>query len=137
MYKRDYLLKQLEEFGKVLASLLRLKREGSLSELDELIASTSQKYTTVEINSVELIPDHELINTLCNSNNLNDEQLKMLADLLFEKAEYYMLNQAPSSQSHNCYKKAYTIYCFLQENATLTFSLDMHYKLELLSKQFL
>ena len=57
----------------------------------------------------------------------------MLADLMYEKAEYY-LNQSQENQATNCYKKAYSIYLFLKENATLTYSLDMHYKIEVLSK---
>jgi Family of unknown function (DUF6483) len=134
MFRRDYLVKQLEEFGKVMAVLLGLKKEGSLSELDELLRSTSQKYTSIEISSVELIPDNDLLQTLCDDKKLNDEQLKMLADLLFEKAEYYLLDHAPEEKSQNCYKKAYVIYSFLQKHATLNFSLDMHYKLGLLVK---
>ncbi len=134
MFRRDYLVKQLEEFGKVMAVLLGLKRDGSLPELDALINATSQKYTSVEINSTELISDNDLLHTLCDDKKLNDEQLKILADLLFEKAEYYLLNHSPDEQSRNCYKKALVIYSFLQEHATLNFSLDMHYKLGLLVK---
>lgn len=65
---------------------------------------------------------------------LNDEQLKMLADLLFEKADYFVAINSIETQSNNCYKKSYLIYSFLKDNATLTYSLDMHYKLEILSK---
>jgi hypothetical protein len=61
----------------------------------------------------------------------------MLADLLFEKANYYFNSQQNSElklKGINCYKKSYVIYLFLKEQTTLTYSLDMHYKLELLSK---
>ena len=80
-----------------------------------------------------MIIDEKLINALTTEKKLNDEQLKMLADLMYEKAEYY-LNQSQETQATNCYKKAYLIYLFLKANATLTYSLDMHYKIEVLSK---
>lgn len=134
MLKRDYLIKQFEEFGKVLGQILGLKKEGNLSQLNDMIREASQKYAASEIDYVETIPDEVLLKTLIDEKNLTDEQLKMLGDLLFEKAEYYLRLNAPETQSLNCYKKAYLIYSFLKEHATLNFSLDMHYKLELLAK---
>jgi hypothetical protein len=137
MYKRDYLVKQFEEFGKVMAILLGLKREGNSSELNDLISESVKKYTSTEIDFVESLINENLINILTTEKKLNDEQLKILADLLYEKAEYYSMtqqNEALNSDAINCYKKSLTIYLFLKEHATLTYSLDMHYKLEILSK---
>jgi hypothetical protein len=133
MHKRDYLVKQFEEFGKVMAVLLGLKRDKSYHDFLSLINASAAKYTTTEINYVETIHDEQLLNVLLEEKNLNDEQLKMLADLLYEKADYY-LHQSDNSGAANCYKKAYVIYLFLKEHATLTYSLDMHYKIEVLSK---
>lgn len=137
MHKRDYLVKQFEEFGKVMAILLGLKRDEKYSELSELINESVKKYTPVEIKYAESIIDQQLITTLTTEKKLNDEQLKMLADLLFEKAEYYSNTQQNSDlnlNAINCYKKSHLIYLFLREHATLTYSLDMHYKLEILGK---
>ena len=137
MYKRDYLVKQFEEFGKVMAILLGLKRDGNYSELSDLINESVKKYTSTEINFVETIDNEQLVSTLVTEKKLNDEQLKMLADLLFEKADYYSRIQQNLSldvKAINCYKKSHLIYLFLKDNATLTYSLDMHYKLEILGK---
>lgn len=137
MHKRDYLVKQFEEFGKVMAILLGLKRDGNHPKLSELINESVKKYTNTEINFVESINDDKLTDVLTTDKKLNDEQLKILADLLYEKAEFYTgtkQNQALDSNAINCYKKAHLIYLFLKEHATLTYSLDMHYKLEILSK---
>lgn len=137
MYKRDYLVKQFEEFGKVMAILLGLKRDGNSSELSELINESVKKYTSIEIDFVETINNEQLISALTTEKKLNDEQLKMLADLLFEKADYYSNAQQNSNSdinANNCYKKSRIIYLFLKEHATLTYSLDMHYKLELIEK---
>ncbi|MES2133906.1 MAG: hypothetical protein V4506_16260 [Bacteroidota bacterium] len=134
MLKRDYLVKQFEEFGKVMALLMGLKRDGNFPDLLEEIHKAAQKYTSTEITFVESLQNDNLVNELTQNKKLNDDQLKMLADLLFEKAEYYLKTVSTPLESTNCFKKAYTIYSFLKENATLNYSLDMHYKLELLSK---
>lgn len=137
MHKRDYLVKQFEEFAKVMAILLGLKREDNYSELNDLINESVKKYTSTEIDFVESLINENLIDILTTEKKLNDEQLKILADLLYEKAEYYSMtqqNQALNNDGINCYKKSYLIYLFLKEHATLTYSLDMHYKLEILSK---
>lgn len=134
MYRRDYFVKQIEEFGKVLAALLGLKKEGNFDELNNLIQEASKKYTSTEIDYVEELANESLLDFLTQEKKLNDEQLKMLADLLFEKAEYYSGILAPENQSNNCYKKSYLIYSFLKLQSTLNYSLDMHYKLEILGK---
>lgn len=134
MLKRDYLVKQFEEFGKVMAVLLGLKKDGLYPELTDAIDDALRKYTTLEIIYVESISNENLIETLTQDKKLNDEQLKMLADLLFEKGEYYTSVNSTEAAANNCYKKANIIYLFLKENATLNYSLDMHYKIELLRK---
>ena len=133
MHKRDYLVKQIEEFAKVMSILLGLKRDENYPKLSELISESVKKYTQTELEFVESIEDDQLITILTDEKKLNDEQLKMLADLMYEKAEYY-LNKSQELEATHCYKKAYSIYLFLKENATLTYSLDMHYKIEVLSK---
>lgn len=134
MYRRDYFIKQIEEFGKVLGVILGLKRDGKFDELNELIKTSSQKYTATEIEYVEGLNNESIIDTLTAYKKLNDDQLKMLGDLLFEKAEYYLKTNSQVSQATNCYKKSFLIYSFLKTHSTLNYSLDMHYKLEILSK---
>ena len=135
MHKRDYLVKQIEEFAKVMSILLGLKRDENYPKLSELISESVKKYTSTEIDYIESLIDEQLIDILTSEKKLNDEQLKILADLLFEKADYYCNAQQNADielNSINCYKKSYVIYLFLKEQTTLTYSLDMHYKLDLL-----
>lgn len=133
MYKRDYFVKQLEEFGKVLAILMGLKQPGKIHELENLIKETTQKYTGQEIEWLESLTDKNIANTLTEDKKLNDHQLKMCGDLLYEKAEFYFLKQE-TENAENCLRKAYQIYQFLINQATLPYSLDTHYKLENIRK---
>lgn len=134
MLKRDYLVKQFEEFSRVLAVILGFKRDGSFAEMEEAVRNAAQKYTGLEVAFVEEIDNEQLLDVLIRQRKLTDEQLKMLADLLFEKAEYYLKADHANELSDNCYRKAFHIYNFLKEHATLNFSLDMYYKLEILSQ---
>ena len=134
MLKRDYLIKQFEEFGKVMAIILGLKRDDTLPEFLEEINKAARKYTSSEINYVEGIDNEALLEVLIQEKELNDNQLKMLGDLLFEKGDYYTRTGQPDPLSNNCYKKAFLIYFFLKVHATINYSLDMHYKIDLLSK---
>lgn len=135
MHKRDYLVKQFEEFAKVLGVVLGLKRNEEFQGMNELINSTALKYTQTEISYAEELINEIFIKTLIVEKKLTDEQLKMLGDLLFEKGDYYSKAFSNKGKEQmNCFYKANMIYKFILQNATLNFSLDMHYKLEVLSK---
>ena len=134
MLKRDYLVKQFEEFGKVMAILLGLKKDEKFTELSNLINESLKKYTALEIEYVESLENENFISILTQEKKLNDEQLKILADLLFEKGSHYFATNSTETQFNNCYKKSFLIYSFLKNHATLNYSLDMHYKLEILGK---
>ncbi len=135
MHKRDYLVKQFEEFAKVLAVLVGLKRDNDFHGMNELINSTALKYSQTEIIFAEGLDNETFLNTLIHEKKLTDEQLKMLGDLLYEKGDYYSkINIDKELEASNCFHKANMIYKFILHHATLNYSLDMHYKLELLSK---
>ena len=135
MHKRDYLVKQFEEFAKVLGVLLGLKREEDFHGINELIDSTALKYTQTEIVYAEGLANETFMNTLIHEKKLTDEQLKMLGDLLYEKGDYYSkINMDKEQEAFNCFQKSNIIYQFILHHATLNYSLDTHYKLEVLSK---
>ena len=135
MHKRDYLVKQFEEFAKVLGVLLGLKKDEDFHGMNELIHSTALKYTQTEIIYAEGLDNETFINRLIHEKKLTDEQLKMLGDLLYEKGAYYSgINLDKEQEASNCFHKANMIYQFILHHATLNYSLDMHYKLEVLSK---
>ncbi|MDF2447903.1 MAG: hypothetical protein K0R26_407 [Bacteroidota bacterium] len=134
MFKRDYLIKQFEEFGKVLGSLFGLKKEGKFPEMSELISESVKKYTPTEINFVESTENQKLIEILTEEKKLSDDQLKMLADLVYEKGIYYSSINEIETKANNCFKKSLILYSFLKQHATMSYSLDMHYKMEMLQK---
>lgn len=135
MLKRDYLIKQFEEFGKVLAVLMGLKRDGKLPEFTSSVNDTAHKYTGLELTEAEKLPDDRLIAVLTGERKLSDEQLKMIADLLYAKADTYA-GDSDEDKTKNAYRKALIVYQFIQASTILPYSLDTHYKLEFLKQYF-
>ena len=135
MLRRDYLVKKFEEFGKVLAVMLGLKRDGKWTELDEALQTAAVKYIGADLPSIESLGDDLLIQTLTSARKFTDEQLKMSADLLYEKAAHYA-ELGNEAGTRNCFTKARIMYEFIQTSATLPYSLDTHYKLEFLKQYF-
>jgi hypothetical protein len=69
MHKRDYLVKQFEEFGKVMAILLGLKRDENYPKLFELINESIKKYTSSEVDYVESLINEQFIDILTIEKN--------------------------------------------------------------------
>jgi hypothetical protein len=133
MYKRDLLMRQFEEFGKFLATILGYKQQENYVEVSKLINEGVLKYIGVSIEEIEKLETDNLILLLTQEKKLSDEQLKMLADLLYEKG----FNNLNSDLNHNesyliYFVKAQVLFNFVNRNGTLPYSLDTHYKLEVI-----
>ena len=64
MLKKDYFLRKLEEFGKALATLLALKRDGEWEKFEKEIAEATEKFTSLELSTIENQSDDELLQML-------------------------------------------------------------------------
>lgn len=129
MFRKDLLVRQFEEFGKFLAVVFGLKKDDKWPELEELINTSAFKYTNIEIEEAEKLEDADLIENLTINYSLKEPNLKMLADLLYEKGIGYS-KQFKEEEANNNFEKAFVIYEFIQENSLeIDFSLDMHFKL--------
>ena len=130
MHNRDLLMRQFEEFGKFLATILGYKQQQDFIEVSKLISEGALKYIGVSIKEVEELEPENLISSLTQEKKLSDEQLKMLADLLYENG-INNLNGDLNSYSNTLmnFTKAQMLYSFVNFNGTLPYSLDTHYKL--------
>ena len=129
MFRKDLLVRQFEEFGKFLAVVFGLKKDDKWPELEELINTSAFKYTNIEIEEAEKLEDADLIEILTKKYSLKEPNLKMLADLLYEKGIGYS-KQFKEEEANNNFEKAFVIYEYIQANSLeIDFSLDMHFKL--------
>ena len=122
-------MRQYEEFGKFLAIVLGFKANQQFAELEELINTSAFKYTNIEIEIAERLPDKDLIQLLTENYELKEANLKMLGDLLYEKGIGYS-KLFKEKEAENAFKKALIIFEYIRENSLESdFSLDMHFKI--------
>ena len=126
-------MRQFEEFGKFLATILGYKQQENFIEVSKLINDGALKYIGISIEDIEELELEKLILSLTQEKKLTDEQLKMLADLLYENG-VNNLNGDLNSDSNTLinFTKAQMLYSFVNLNGTLPYSLDTHYKLDVI-----
>ena len=130
MEQKDYLMKQVEQFGlalgKILARLLHLKDNGT-----ESIVAVNQVFTEeldFDVNHLIDIDEDKWLDTLKTENRFNAENLERLADILLLVAENVSLNE----RNQLC-KKCRMIYEYLDES-TKTYPFDRNSKMERIRK---
>jgi hypothetical protein len=134
VFRKDYIVRQFEEFGKFLAIVFGLKTDSKFTELEELINTSALKYTNIEMEVAEQLPDKDLIQLLTQNYELKEANLKMLGDLLYEKGIGYS-KLFKESKAENNFRKALIIFEFIKENSLeIDFSLDMHFKMTALKQ---
>jgi hypothetical protein len=134
MLRKDYIQRQFEEFGKVMAVILGLKREKDWDKFEKEIAAAAQKFTPLEISNVEAMDHTRFEQEVLNREGLSLEQKKILASLLFEKMSYYLeLNE--KTRATPLKEKCLLLYRHIRDNFTENeFDLNTHYRLEFLNK---
>lgn len=133
MHKKDYLQRQFEEFGKVLANLLSLKKDRNWEEFEKEINEAVRKFTTLELNHLENLNPTDFEKEMLSA-SLAFDQKKALASLLFEQMNAY-LEKKENVKYEQLKKKCESLYRILAEDLTQNeFDLEIHYRAELLKK---
>lgn len=129
MFRKDYIVRQAEEFGKFLAILMGLRKSGSWEEFHRQMNESAKKFTFLEIEAAENMDLDNFLETLINKHQLKEQNLKMLADLLYEKGMSY-LAASNEEEGNNAFGRSLLIYTYISENALESdFSLDMHFRI--------
>jgi hypothetical protein len=117
-----------------MAIIFGLKNDKDWLNYQNEINKAALKFTSLEVDYVETINYNEFEKEILNHKTLTIEQLYMLADLLFEKLNYYLYTQ-DFEKSESLKLKCKNIYRFVQNNLTQNeFNLDIYYKLSFLEK---
>ena len=128
MIRRDYVVKQLEEFGKVIARLLSLRKQEDHTLLEKEIADAAQRFTNFEISAVERLGATDFYETAIG---LEDHRLKMLADLLYEKMHFYLLT-GQSAEAILLKNRCRQLYELVKARNPGIFDMDVYYKVQFL-----
>jgi len=120
MASRDYLIRQFEEMGIFLATLLRrilkMKDDGSQQEvIFAVVRESLLKEANLDIDQVIILDEYEFLD-LIKEHFTSDDQLEKLADIL--KVMGQEVEHSFSMTKANYILKSVFLYKYLQENST-------------------
>ena len=127
MIRKDYILRLVDEFGKFLAKIARLRLEGDYDDALKLIDDIYQGMLNAEPKVLKSIDTDKLVEYLQQEKKFSNQYLKMIAELLFEEGHIYIENGDPIS-ARNVLEKSKVLIEYLMENDA-TFSFDWYDKL--------
>jgi len=134
MLKKDFLVRQLEEFGKVMAVILGFKKNQDWDNFEKEMQAATLKFTTLELADVEKLTEAEFETEILNHPTLTQDQLKILADLLFERMNFYSV-KGDEENYQKLKAKCVALYTHIQNNLLDNeFDMNVYYKLEMLKK---
>ena len=135
MLRKDFIIRQIEEFGKVLALIIGYKKQNEWTKFEEEIENAIQKFTSLEMNEIENLNIDFFVSEIVNREGLSLDQKKIIANLMYEKLYFYLFKNETENYSQ-LKAKCLLLYLHLNENFTTNeFDLDVHYKLSMLQKQ--
>ncbi|MGD9328485.1 MAG: hypothetical protein PVH48_05910 [Cyclobacteriaceae bacterium] len=85
--EKDFLMRYLNQLGVVIAKLLGLKENGKFQEANQVIENSLLDFGLKLPELYLNINQAELLSKLKTKDDLNDGQMKVLAELLFQKGE--------------------------------------------------
>ena len=132
MEQRDYLMRQIEQMGrvlgKILADLIGLKQQGQVSEGMGIVEQTLKSELDIDIYELIKIPVDDFVETLKKDKNFADENLDSFADLLFHIAGIF--NQKGGNQkAKDLFQRSLVIYEYLHETQN-TYSFERFNKIQ-------
>jgi hypothetical protein len=130
MPSRDYLIRQFEEMGYFLASLLRrilkMKEENQQQQMESAVKEELFQELKLDINQIIILENQDFLR-LIQTTFTSEDQLDKLADILKtlgQEIEFsFTINKA------NYLRKALFIYQNIQENSSV-FSYDRRNKIQ-------
>lgn len=138
MEQRDYLMKQFEQLGIVLAALLGFKTSGEFKRALEEINDAYDRIPGFEHTLLEKNDPQEFLTGILKSDQISFEKLNLIGNFVYEEGEFLNL-----SGSHDIaldrYHKALVIFNHLDSNEKI-YSLERVAKIlrikEILRKKF-
>ncbi|MCE3226658.1 MAG: hypothetical protein K0S32_1209 [Bacteroidetes bacterium] len=135
MYRKDLLVRQFEEFGKVLALILGFKKMKDWEKFEKEVADAARNFTLYEISDVEGMSKEDFERMVLNNEAMTPDKTKILATLLFEKMCYYEEQNYPLASTDLKNKCTLLYQKYKDDLMENEYDLDVHYKLEFLKNK--
>ncbi|MDA0783860.1 MAG: hypothetical protein O2814_04860 [Bacteroidetes bacterium] len=127
MEQRDYLKKQIDQLGQVLAKLfsdlLRLKNGGQINAGLEITDQTLKNELDYDVHDLLDFPTDNFIDTLTTQKGLTNENLDKLAEILL------LIADNREDDNKKLFEKCLIIYEYLEKVDSI-YSLDRYWKMK-------
>jgi hypothetical protein len=134
MLKKDYLQRQFEEFGKVLATILGFKKSGDTQSFENEIEKAVKTFTALELNELLKMDLGSFEKMVSSNETLTPDQIKILADLFYERS-FLFDKQERADEMKDMLCRAYFLYKrYTQELTTNEFNLEVNYRLQMITE---
>lgn len=131
MYRKDYIIKQFEAFGKVLALLISRRKQNDLEAYEKSFAELTMTYAGKSPNDLRNLSEAEWSILLSDSDLV---MRKITAALLFE---LFLQSKDNTPEQQQLANRCLQLYQNIQDDLSSgEFDLDVHYKLQFLKTQF-
>jgi hypothetical protein len=130
MEQKDYLMRYIEQLGKVLAYLLGFREKGDSKGGLEVIDEALKDMTRMDSAEINAIPEERLVKELCTERKLLPQQVKVIAELLFREGEFLETGKDPE-QVLKRYRKSLLLLQYMDE-VEKTYSLERIQRIRLL-----
>jgi hypothetical protein len=134
MLRKDYLQRQFEEFGKVLAAILGFKKNGDIVNFEKEIENAVKTFTSLELEGL-LKMNLETFEKMVKANEtLRPDQIRMLADLFYERS--FVFDQPKQTeQMKDMLSRAYFLYKRYTDELTVNeFNLEVSYRIRMITE---
>ena len=134
MLRKDYIMRQFEEFGKVMAVIFGLKLNKDWEQFEMEIGKAVNRFTSLQMGELIEKDEEAFVKFITNNKDLKPDQIKILADLLYEQS-FVFGEKEQNAEMITVLKKAGFLYQLYKENLTENdFNLEVHYRIELIKR---
>jgi len=133
MEQKDYLMRYIEQLGKVLAYLLGFREKGDSKGGMEVIDESLKDMCKMDSAEINAIPEKLLVEELCHRRKLMLDQIKFIAELLFQEGEFMEMGNR-SREAITRYRKSILLLRHI-DTVEKTYSLERMQRIEFLESR--
>lgn len=118
MEQRDYLMKQFEQLGIVLAALLGFKTSGEYKKALEMITEAYAGIPGFDPSLLEIADPRDFLTKILNDDQISFEKINLIGNFVYEEGEFLILSGS-SGLAMDRYRKALAIFQYLDKKEKL------------------
>ena len=130
MYRKDYIMRMVEDFGRLLNEIIHLRKESKLTEAEKKISAAGEVYFTFSFEEVLNFPDDGLREELISKKKLHPQQIRMLAEIFFQKGWIFL--DKNENLKINYFKRSLTLFKMFLELEPSLFDVEVIQRLSIL-----